>query len=85
MLPLQYRFAEINVENQSINYKVLRCADTLLEQQYISWVQWFHEKTKINMYVEWEKNSLKNFLEITLKHNLTCSTSSIGKNIWMME
>ncbi len=83
-LPLQYRFAEINIESKSIDYKILRCITTFMRSQYISWVHWINEKAQTYMYVEWERDSLKNFLETQSKNSIVRNVKLIGKNIWMI-
>lgn len=80
-LPLTYRFAEINIKNELINYKVLRYATSLLEKQYMSWVYWLNEKTNF-YFAEKGKNSLKNYFKIALGFGIITSKEYIGENIW---
>ena len=80
-LPLTYRFAEINIKNELINYKVLRYATSLLEKQYMSWVYWLNEKTNF-YFAERGKNFLKNYFKIALGFGIIISKEYIGENIW---
>lgn len=81
ILPKQYRFAEVNMEAKSVSFKVLPCAAPI-SQQYMMWVHWFKNKAKINLFVEWEKNSLQSFLQNSLVYNFEPCTKFIGKDIW---
>ena len=83
-LPLRYRYAEIDIESKSVNYKNLRYATTRMKQQYMLWVHWFHARAKI-YFMELEKESLRNFckIAIALENSIAYSKESIGKKIWV--
>lgn len=82
-LPLQYRFAEINVENKTIKYIILKYGITFDKHQYTLWVNWLNKKTKSN-FVEWEMSSLENLLKDSLENNVICNKNIFGKDIWMV-
>ena len=80
---MQYRFAEINVENKTIKYIILKYGITFDKHQYTLWVNWLNKKTKSN-FVEWEMSSLENLLKDSLENNVICNKNIFGKDIWMV-
>lgn len=84
MLPLQYRFAKINTEDKSIEYKVLQCPDTFTNREYMSWIYWFNKKARTNMHLEWERDSLRDFLRNRSEETIVDDIGMVGKSIWRM-
>lgn len=80
-LPLQYRLAEIDIENKSINYIVLQCETTLMKQKYMTWIHWLNNQEG-NLYMEWRRTLLKEFLDLMPHCCGTHSNRSVGNNIW---